>query len=87
MDGHRLVRFETLRGSSFKTMLKTMFQTIRFRAHRSSFPDPALSNQSTLTLSRIEPAEKFQVGYVVELWNSSPRPSAGCRHPQDVKKF
>src|SRR5450759_1678558 len=52
VNRQRQVHFETLRASAFKT--------IRICAHCSSFPDLALSDPWTLTLSRIEPAGKFQ---------------------------
>ena len=66
VNRQRQVHFETLRASSFYTT----FKAIRICAHRSSLPDPALSDRRTLTLSRIEPAGKFQVGHVPELWKS-----------------
>jgi len=45
VNRQRQVHFETLRASPFQTTFQTMFQTIRICAHRSSFPDPTLSDR------------------------------------------
>jgi hypothetical protein len=69
VNRQRQVHFETLRASAFKTM----FQTIRICAHLppSSFPRSSSRIGGILTLSRIEPAGKFQIAHVSELWKSS----------------
>ena len=58
-------RGRVLRASSFQTTFKTMFQTIRICAHRSSFPDPTLSRPGEPQLyrgSHREGSSKWVVG-------------------------
>jgi len=71
-----LVHFETLRTPAL--------QTIRIRAHGSSF---SISGQLTSTLSWIEAPEKLQVGYIAGLWKFAPKVNTTERRPPAIVRF
>jgi hypothetical protein len=85
VNRQRQIHFETLRASSFQTM----FKTIRICVHRRSLPDPVrgsvTSAQCTLTLSRIGPGGKFQMGGV-SVSRLKPQDPAPPR-PRSISKF